>query len=63
MQNGDYEQAEQVFQADLERNQRNGRSLFGFFNSVEAQGNNSAVHRVKIEFDIAMGYKFVRKKI
>jgi predicted Zn-dependent protease len=53
MQNGNYEEAEQVFQADLERNPCNGRSLFGLFNSLEAQGKNSAAQRVKTEFDIA----------
>ena len=53
MHNGNYVEAEQVFQADLERNPGNGRSLFGLFKSLEAQGKTSDAQSIKREFDTA----------
>jgi hypothetical protein len=39
---GDYAAAEQVFRADLERNKRNGRSLFGLMEALRAQKKDYA---------------------
>jgi hypothetical protein len=50
---GDHAGAEQVFRADLERNKRNGRSLFGLMESLRAQGKNYAASLVKVEFETA----------
>ncbi len=50
---GDYAGAEQVFRADLERNKRNGRSLFGLMESLKAQKKDYAASLVKREFDAA----------
>ena len=49
---GDYAAAEQVFRADLERNPRSGRSLFGLVESLKAQGKSSAAF-VQQEFEAA----------
>ena len=51
--NGDYKEAEKVFRADLERNPRNGRSLFGLAESLNAQGKKLDAQLVKREFDAA----------
>jgi tetratricopeptide (TPR) repeat protein len=51
--NGDYKEAERVFRADLERNPRNGRSLFGLIESLNAQGKKLDAQLVKREFDMA----------
>jgi len=53
MMNGNYEEAEQVFRTDLERNLRNGRSLFGLLKSLKAQGKKSEAQWVEREFDAA----------
>jgi hypothetical protein len=50
---GDYAGAEQVFRADLERNRRNGRSLFGLMESLKAQKKTYAAAMVQREFDNA----------
>jgi tetratricopeptide (TPR) repeat protein len=50
---GEYAEAEQVFRADLERNRRNGRSLFGLAESLKAQGNTHAAALVRQEFERA----------
>lgn len=50
---GDYAEAEQVFRADLERNRRNGRSLFGLAESLKAQGHTYAAALVRQEFERA----------
>jgi tetratricopeptide (TPR) repeat protein len=50
---GDYATAEQVYRADLERNKRNGRSLFGLMESLKAQKKDYAAALVKREFDVA----------
>ena len=53
LQTGDYAGAEQVFRADLQRNKRNGRSLFGLMESLKAQKKDSAAMFVKREFETA----------
>ena len=53
MSDGDYSGAEQVFRADLERNKRYGRSLFGLKESLKAQGKTYAASLVQREFENA----------
>lgn len=53
MKSGDFGAAEQVFRADLERNKRNGRSLFGLKESLRAQKKNYAATLVQREFELA----------
>jgi Flp pilus assembly protein TadD len=50
LQNGDAAGAEKVFRADLERNPRNGRSLFGLAASLRAQKKDYAAKMVELEF-------------
>jgi tetratricopeptide (TPR) repeat protein len=50
---GDYAGAEKVFRADLEKNPRSGRSLFGLHESLRLQGKQAAAQFVKREFDAA----------
>jgi tetratricopeptide (TPR) repeat protein len=50
---GEYAEAEQVFRADLERNRRNGRSLFGLRESLKAQKKDYAAAMVQREFENA----------
>ncbi len=51
--NGDYSEAEGVFRADLERNPRSGRSLFGLSESLKAQGKEYSSQLVQEEFETA----------
>jgi tetratricopeptide (TPR) repeat protein len=51
--NGNPQEAEKVFRADLEKNPRNGRSLFGLNESLKAQGKKSAAQFVQREFQAA----------
>lgn len=51
--NGQPERAEDIFRADLERNPRNPRSLFGLLRSLEAQKKNSGADNVRREFQAA----------
>jgi tetratricopeptide (TPR) repeat protein len=53
MKSGNYAEAEQVFRADLERNKRNGRSLFGLMQSLRAQRKDYAAELVRKEFETA----------
>ena len=53
MRNGDYPGAEQVFRRDLEKNRRNGRSLFGLMEALKAQKKNHEALLVKRQFDAA----------
>src|SRR5262249_52879790 len=46
-------QAEKIFRADLEKNPRNPRSLFGLMESLKAQGNVTAARFVQQEFQEA----------
>jgi tetratricopeptide (TPR) repeat protein len=50
---GDAEAAERVFREDLERNPRNGRSLFGLAESLKAQGKREAAQLVERELEAA----------
>ncbi|MBA3769827.1 MAG: hypothetical protein H0X08_04930 [Blastocatellia bacterium] len=51
--NGNAEEAEKVFRADLEKNRRNGRSLFGLFESLKAQEKKYSAQSVQREFEAA----------
>ena len=51
--NGQAEQAEAVFRADLEQYPRNPRSLFGLMKALEAQKKISKVEQVRREFEAA----------
>jgi hypothetical protein len=53
MLNKEFAEAEKVFRADLEKNPRNGRSLFGLVESLKAQGKNTAAQFVQREFETA----------
>jgi len=46
-------EAEAVFRADLERNRRNGRSLFGLWKSLEAQHKTRGASAARREFEAA----------
>jgi len=50
---GEYGEAEQVFRADLEKNPRSGRSLFGLVESLKAQGKQAAAAFVQNELAAA----------
>jgi tetratricopeptide (TPR) repeat protein len=50
---GRFAEAEQVFRDDLQRNQRNGRSLFGLWQSLKAQKKDYAATLVQREFEFA----------
>ncbi len=50
---GNYSEAEQVFRADLDRNKRNGRSLFGLMESLKGQKKDYAAATVQREFTAA----------
>jgi tetratricopeptide (TPR) repeat protein len=53
LRSGDYASAEQVFRADLEKNRRSGRSLFGLIESLKAQKKDYAAALVQREFESA----------
>lgn len=53
MSNGEFAEAEKVFRADLERNRRNGRSLFGLMESLKAQGKKYDAQIVQKEYEKA----------
>lgn len=63
MQQGKYAEAEKVFRADLEKNPRNGRSLFGLSESLKAQGNNAEAQAVRKEFEVAWKYADTQLRI
>ncbi len=50
---GQYADAEQIFRADLARNPRNGRSLFGLVKTLEARGETAAAATARSEFERA----------
>jgi tetratricopeptide (TPR) repeat protein len=50
---GQYEEAENVFRADLARNPRNGRSLFGLLESLKAQNKKVSAEWVRQAFQAA----------
>ncbi len=47
---GDFVEAEKVFRADLEKNARSGRSLFGLRESLRGQGKNHAADLIDDQF-------------
>ena len=49
----DYAEAEKVFRADLVKNPRSGRSLFGLRESLKAQGKNHAASMIQAEYERA----------
>lgn len=53
LQNGQADQAEAVFRADLQQYSRNPRSLFGLLKSLEAQRKTSDAEWVRREFEAA----------
>lgn len=53
LRNGDFVGAERVFRADLDRNRRNGRSLFGLTEALKAQGKDHEALLVKRQFEAA----------
>jgi Flp pilus assembly protein TadD len=53
MKEGDFAGAEKVFREDLERNRRNGRTLFGLMESLQAQQKDYAASMVQKEFNDA----------
>jgi tetratricopeptide (TPR) repeat protein len=53
LQMGDYAEAERVFRADLEKNPRSGRSLFGLLESLKGQGKRSAAQFVEAQLKVA----------
>jgi tetratricopeptide (TPR) repeat protein len=53
LKSGSAAEAEQVFRADLERNRRNPRSLFGLRESLKAQGKDYAAQMVDQQFRAA----------
>src|SRR6185312_13291297 len=53
LKSGDYAGAEQVFRADLEKNKRNGRSLFGLMESLKGQKKTFAAELVQREYELA----------
>jgi tetratricopeptide (TPR) repeat protein len=48
---GDAKRAEQVFRADLEQHPRNGRSLFGLMETLQAQGRKHDATFVRQQFE------------
>ncbi len=53
LRSGDPAGAEQVFRADLEKNRRNGRSLFGLMEALKAQKKDHQAMSVKLQFEAA----------
>jgi tetratricopeptide (TPR) repeat protein len=51
--NGQAEQAEAVFRADLKQYPRNPRSLFGLLKSLEAQKKSAGLEEIRREFEAA----------
>jgi tetratricopeptide (TPR) repeat protein len=56
LRSGKAAEAEQVFRTDLEKNPRNGRSLFGLLQALKAQNKESSAEWVKREFHEAWQY-------
>jgi tetratricopeptide (TPR) repeat protein len=53
LRSGNYAEAEHVFRADLDRNKRNGRSLFGLLEALKAQKKSYAASLVQQQFESA----------
>jgi Flp pilus assembly protein TadD len=63
MRNTSFEDAERVFREDLERNPKNGRSLFGLWQSLLAQGRDADAARAEREFRTAWSHADVQLKL
>jgi tetratricopeptide (TPR) repeat protein len=50
---GEAAEAEKVFRAEIQKHQRNGRALFGLYESLQRQGKTTSAQMVKNEFDRA----------
>jgi len=61
--NGDAAGAEKIFRADLDRNPRNPRSLFGLQQALKSQGRNYDAGFVQKEFDAAWKGGSVQLKV
>ena len=61
--NTSFEDAERVFRADLERNPKNGRSLFGLWQSLVAQGRTADAARAEREFKAAWQHADIELKL
>jgi len=57
---GDATEAEQAFRADLARNPRNGRSLFGLWKALAAQNKTAGAEWVEGEFNTAWQHADVK---
>jgi tetratricopeptide (TPR) repeat protein len=53
MRAGRHGEAEKVFRADLERNRKNPRSLFGLWKALDRQGKAADAEKARAEFDAA----------
>ena len=53
LRDGDYTGAEQVFRLDLEKNRRNGRSLYGLMDALKGQKKTQEAMLVKQQFEAA----------
>ncbi|HUQ33916.1 MAG TPA: hypothetical protein VM095_17480, partial [Pyrinomonadaceae bacterium] len=58
-----YKEAERVFRADLERNPRSGRSLFGLMESLKAQRKKSEAVTARKEFEDAWKSADIKLKV
>ncbi|PSR55567.1 hypothetical protein AHMF7605_19680 [Adhaeribacter arboris] len=58
-----YEEAEKVFRADLKKNRRNGRSLFGLLQSLKAQDKQYAAQLVQREYEEAWRHAEVQLRV
>jgi tetratricopeptide (TPR) repeat protein len=63
LKSGQAAEAEAVFLADLKRNPRSGRSLFGLLESLKAQKKTSDAQRVQSEFESAWKGSTLRLRI
>lgn len=58
-----FEEAERVFREDLQRNPRNGRSLFGLWQTLILRGNDAGAARAETEFKEAWKHAEVELKL
>ena len=56
-------EAERVFREDLQRNPRNGRSLFGLWQTLIQRGNDAGAARLEIEFKEAWKHAEVQLRL
>src|SRR6185369_3598590 len=61
--NGDYAGAEKVFRAEILRQPRNGRALFGLAESLRKQGKEAAAKSVQGEFEKAWQFADTRLSV